>query len=367
MIARVLRRLFCSLTDEFAGLGLLYGVMRHGDRPPRRGPISGVSPAALLSGDRAALFGALPAAVGLAARSTPLPAAEAARVAGCGGAFDFAFPSPDRTVFERNDLVRGRVWRSAAPVEPRRAVLALDGIVQPSFGNLRTLARVVCPAGLDLVTIDLPLNHRRTPPGFAPGQLTLGGDLAHVLGVLRQAVRDTACALRSLHAGGEYPGGVGLAGVSFGGWVALQTAGLLGSIWEGEARGPRWVCGVCPAADLLAALTDGGAIVRAARGNLGIGSADLPALAGVASSLRPADLPRPAFLGGPGEGESRVLLHAARFDRFVPNAAIERLAAAWGASLRWHATGHIGLAARPRYLREVAAPWAEPARWAERS
>ena len=357
----MLRRLFSSLTDELSGLGLLHGVMRHGGREPRVGPIGDAPAAALLSGDPAAAFGGRPEAVDLLARSTPLPAGEAARVAGCGGVSDFAFPSPDATAFPENNWVRGRIWRAAEPARPRRAVLALDGIVQGGFGNLRTLARAACPAGLDLVTIDLPFNHRRTPPGYRPGQLILGGDLVHVLGVLRQAVRDTAAALFSLRAGGEYPGGIGLAGISFGGWTALQTAAVMTSVW-GEP-GPRWVCGVAPAADLLLALTDGGAIVRAARRNLGLGPDDRRALADVAASVRPAEFPRP--VPADRAGPPRVSLHAAQFDRFLPNPAIERLAAAWGGELTRHATGHMGLAAAPHYLRKVAGPWGDPRLWEE--
>ncbi len=374
------RRLASHLTDEFAGLGLLYGVMRYRHRPPRRGPASGAGAADLFSGDPAAVFGPLPAAPDLAAGAVTAPAAEAARVHGCGEVIDFAFPSPDVTggprtpQFRVNDVVRGRIWRAADVHGPRRCVLALDGIMQAGFGNLRSFARATCPAGVDLATIDLPFNNRRTPAGFRPGQLILGGDLAHVLSVLRQAARDTAAAVRGLTAGGgppgEYPGGVALAGISFGGWAALQTAALLGSVWkeelndeltDGRAAGPRWVCGVCPAADLLSALTDGGAIVRAARRNLRLGPADFARLGPVAASVRPATFPRPVPMdGGP---TSRVMLHAARYDRFVPNAAVERLAAAWGGDLTWHATGHMGLATAPARLTTVAERWADESLW----
>ena len=363
----MLRRLASHLTDEFAGLGLLYGVMRYRHRPPLRGPASGAKVDDLLSGDPAAVFGPAPEGVSLTNYSTPLPAAEAARVAGCGAVRDFAFPSTEGTAFPRNDLVRGRLWRAKTAAEPRRVVLALDGVMQASFGNLRAFARTCCPAGIDVATIDLPFNHRRTPEGFRPGQLILGGDLPHVLSVLRQAVRDTAAAYRTLTDSGDYPGGVGLAGISFGGWTVLQTAALLGSIWKDEVpTGPRWVCGVCPAADLLLALTDGGAIVRAARRNLRLGAAQREALGPVAASVRPSALPRPVPADSPGAGSSRirrVMLHAGRFDRFVPNAAIERLAIAWDGSLTWHETGHMGLAAAPPHLRAVAEPWTAAELW----
>ena len=352
----MLRRLFSSLTDEFAGVSLLYGVMRHGNHAPRRGPASGASAGDLLSGDRARVFGDAPAAVDPRAAAVPLAErkaeTEAARVAGCGGVTDFAFPSSDRTGEPANDIVRGRIWRPAAPdqfADGRRCVLALDGIVQAGFGNLRTFADECCPAGIALATIDLPFNHRRTPAGYRPGQLILGGDLPHVLSVLRQAVRDAAAAYRSLCESGEYPGGVALAGISFGGWTVLQTAALLGSVWE-EIEPPRWVCGVCPATDLLLELTAGGTLVRAARRNLGLSPADRGRLAGVGESLRPAASPPPLPAG-------RVVLHAAEYDRFVSNAAIEALAAAWGGDLTWHGTGHMGLAAAPHYLRKVSRPW----------
>ena len=357
----MLRRLFSSLTDEFAGVSLLYGVMRHGNHAPRRGPASGVSADDLLSGDPARAFGDAPAAVDLRAAAVPLgegkAAKEAGRVAGCEEVTDFAFPSSDVTGEPANDAVRGRIWRSAAPGgiegDGRRCVLALDGIVQAGFGNLRTFADECCPAGTDLATIDLPFNHRRTPAGYRPGQLILGGDLPHVVSVLRQAVRDAAAAYRSLADSGEYPGGVVLAGISFGGWTALQTAALLGSVWDGIEL-PRWVCGVCPATDLLSELTSGGTIVRAARRNLGLSPADRSRLAGVGESLRPAAFPPPLPAG-------RVTLHAARYDRFVSNPAIVHLAAVWGGALTWHGTGHMGLAAAPYYLRRVSRRW--PGLW----
>ena len=365
------RRLFSSLTDELAGVSLLYGVMRHGGRPPRVGPAAGVAVADLLSGDPARTFGPAPAAADWAAARLTLPAEkkrrEAAKVAGCGAVWEFAFPTSEPTGVVENDTVRGRVWRAADPATPRRCVLALDGIVQAGFGNLRAFAAETCPSGIDLATVDLPFNHRRTPAGWRPGQLILGGDLPWVLSVLRQTARDVAAAYRGLTESGEYPGGVAVAGISFGGWAATQTPGLLGSVWRGEGeRGgtdvPRWVCGVCPAADLLLALTDGGAVVRAARKNLRLGAADRRRLAAVGASVRPSALPRPVPAGP--AGADRVTLHAARFDRFVPNAAIQRLAAAWGAPLTWHATGHMGLAAAPPHLRRVAADWADDRRWA---
>ena len=351
-VTRVLRRLFSSLTDEFAGVSLLYGVMRHGNRPPRRGPVSGLDPADLLSGDSTRTFGPCPdRGVRLADCRTPLPAAEAARVRGCGAAWDFGFFSDTLTLDWANNTVRGRLWEAAEPAEPRRCVLALDGIVQAGFGNLRTFAGECCPAGIDLATIDLPFNHRRTPAGYRPGQLILGGDLPHVVSVLRQAVRDAAAAYRCLCDSGAYPGGVALAGVSFGGWTLLQTAALVGTVWDG-IEPPRWVCGVCPATDLLLELTAGGTLVRAARRNLGLSPADRSRLAHVGESLRPAAFPPPLPAG-------RVILHAAEYDRFVSNPAIERLAGAWGGELIRHGTGHMGLAAAPYYLRKVSRRWPE--------
>ena len=353
----MLRRLFSGLTDEFAGASLLYGVMRHGNRPPRVG--GGELAADLLSGDPARTFGPCPPAADFAASLVSAAAGRKPRrrprgSPGAGAVADFAFPTSEPTGEPANDAVRGRLWRAAEPHEPRRCVLALDGIVQAGFGNLRAFAGETCPAGVDLATVDLPYNHRRTPAGSRPGQLILGGDLVHVLSVLRQAARDAAAALRTL--GAAYPGGAGLAGISFGGWTALQTAALLGSVWGDDADPPRWVCGVCPAADLLGELTGGGTLVRAARRNLGLTRADRTRLAAVGECVRPASFPAP-FAPGKAAG-GRVSLHLAEYDRFVSNAAIERLAAAWGGAVTRHRTGHMGLAAAPHYLRKAARGWA---------
>ena len=68
----MLRRLFSSLTDEFAGLSLLYGVMRHGNRPAAAG--AGVGrrrPAIYSPATRPGCSAATPAAVDLRAAAVP--------------------------------------------------------------------------------------------------------------------------------------------------------------------------------------------------------------------------------------------------------------------------------------------------------
>ena len=170
------------------------------------------------------------------------------------------------------------------------------------YGSERMAARVLTPAGIDVVTIDLPFNHYRTPAGYRAGQLILGGDLDHALGVMRQAVLDVWALVRGLQAQGR---DVALMGISLGGWTVLSTSLV--------AEGLASVTAVAPPVDLFHVLTEGGVIVRAARRSLNLTAAELAEIEHFSRVVNPGAWPAPL----PPE---RLFLHAADYDRFVPTA-----------------------------------------------
>jgi hypothetical protein len=329
----VFRRFLASVIDETFGLILLHKILRYGDRTPLAGQTAETFPD-LLCGDVRRFFAPEPEPADLAAHRRFVRRTAHATVE------DFAFVSSVRTGFPKNDVVRGRLWRAGGNASdasgPRRTLVLIDGIVQIGYGNEWVFASRLNPAGIDVVNIDLPFNHFRTPAGCRPGQLIVGGDLDHALGVLRQAVLDVWALVRGLQREGRR---VALAGISLGGWTVLSTALV--------AEGVESVTAVTPPVDMLRALTRGGAIVRAARRGLNLGSMSYAEMRQAAKAISPSCWPAPL----PG---GRVFLRAADYDRFVPTAGIVRLAELWGARLVRYPVGHMQLASFPRWLGKVA-------------
>ena len=357
---RFARRLLSAAADEFFGTVLLHTVLRHRGRPPGHGPTGpGVTADVLRGGDVRTVFA--PAfdrrTPGFAAALRPATRRGGRPVTApdeCARVEDFTLPSPVATRWPAANRIVGRVWRAASangvrPGEPRRTVLFVDGLVQPSFQVAGRFARAFAAAGVDTVSVDLPFNHRRTPPGRRPGELILGGDIDHVLSTTRQSVLDVLAVLDAVRADPGV-GEVGLCGISFGGWAVL-TAAAVDAVRAADATGRdtagvRFVAGLAPAAHPAATLREGGTIMRAARGNVGpLGDlADGPTAVPYTPARQRAPLP-----------PDRILLHAARWDRFVPNRRIDELAAAWGTAVTVHETGHMGISADAGINRALAA------------
>lgn len=321
----VFRRLVSSSIDEAFGLMLLHRVLRFGDRLPAVGPADVPN---LRSGDPRTFYSPVPEPADLASNRRTIAEAEHAVVE------DFTYASPVSTPFPRNNVVRGRHWCCKAGEVPRRTLVLVDGLVQYGYGSERLFAERLNPAGIDVVTIDLPFNHHRTPKSYRPGQLIVGGDLDHTLGVLRQAVLDTWSLVGGLQA--EHRD-VALAGISFGGWTVLSTALVAANLAS--------VTAIAPPVDMLRVLIEGGVIVRAARRSLGLSPAEFASLRTVAKAVTPSVWPSPS---------GRVFLHAADYDRFVPTPRIVTLAERWQATLVRYPVGHMQLTCFPRWLTKVA-------------
>ncbi|HEX6985719.1 MAG TPA: hypothetical protein VF170_10090, partial [Planctomycetaceae bacterium] len=93
----MLRRFLASAIDEAFGLMILHGVLRFGDRPPVRGA---ADVPGLRSGDPRQFFAPAPPPADLASHRRAIGRTAHAVVE------DFAFVSPVRTAFPRNDVVR---------------------------------------------------------------------------------------------------------------------------------------------------------------------------------------------------------------------------------------------------------------------
>lgn len=325
----VFRRFLAHAIDEAFGVMLLHEVLRFGDRPP----VAGVPIPELTSDDPTRFFSPVPEPADLASHRREIGRTAYAVVE------DFAFVSPVPTAWPRNNIVRGREWRVERKEEPwatRRTLVLIDGIVQFGYGNERLFADRLNPAGIDVVTIDLPFNHYRTPAGYRPGQLIVGGDVHHTLGVFRQAVLDVWALVRGLQAEGR---SVALCGISLGGWTVLATSLVATDLAS--------VTAIAPPVDMFRVLTEGGVIVRAARRGLGLSSEGVNALRPMARAVTPSAWPCPLPPG-------RVFLHAAEYDRFVPPRRIYDLAQRWEAKLTRYRVGHMQITSFPPWLKRIA-------------
>lgn len=323
------RSFLAQAVDEAAGLTALYGYLRYARRAPVLGG-SAVGCSDLHCGEISRFYQPAPAPVDLWAHSREDGATDLYRV------FDVRFPSPVQGPFPENNLVRARRWQSRRG-RGEWTVVGVDGIVQVNALWFQRLARELCPAGVNVLMMDAPFNHRRTPAGYRPGQLIVGGDFDHQLSVMRQAVLDLWTVIRSAQQEGRR---VGVLGISFGGWMSLMSALVADDL--------DFVTALAPPVDIFRLLNEGGAVVRAIRRGLGYGRLDRVRLEQAARALN-------ALCWEPRLDPARITLHSARYDRFVPPRRIEQLARRWGTRHRVHDDGHVGLCVHPRYIRQVAA------------
>ncbi len=322
------RSWFLQLLDEVAANFLLHHVLWHRRRPSVRGPTPAERPA-LYSGDLDAFFAPTPSPVDLAADHKLLRKTNTAIVR------DYRFASETATAFPENDRVWCRHWQTQLP-DRGLTVIGVDGIVQLGTTWFRRLAKELNPRGIDVLAMDAPFNFRRTPAGYRPGQLIVGGDMGHQLAVVRQAVLDLWQVIVTIQSEGRR---VGLVGVSYGGWITLLASLLADNL--------EFLIAVVPPVDIVRMLREGGTMVRAVRRGIGRYPFDRPELERVARPVIPGCWP--TKLSG-----EKISLHAARYDRLAPCCNIESLSREWGTRLVLHSAGHFHLANSPRIFPEMA-------------
>jgi hypothetical protein len=326
---RFWQRLWSNAVDEFYGMLILRFIFWHRKHPPAAKGEFYEPFGSLLGGDLADFFQPAPTTVDLWANRQLRKRDNGQTV------WDLEFPSPVNTLHEENAPVRARLWSSGE--EPaRRCVVGVDGVVQYHANWFGQLADRLTPAGIDVMMMDAPFNFRRTPPGYRPGQLILNGDLEHQLSVSRHAILDLWTLVENLKREGIE---VGLVGVSFGGWMSLMTSLLADDL--------AFLTAVGPPVDLERLLEEGGTIVRAVRRGLGQGPLAEETIRQAVRAVTPS-------FWTPRLDPRRIHLHAAVYDRFVPTSRIIELAESWGANLKLHPTGHMGLTQKSRYIQQVA-------------
>ena len=333
-----------GLLDELVANLLLHRALRYQQRPPVTGPTAAEDPG-LYSGQLELFYRPIPPVVDLFREPVPLerqprpPGSRPVRPTSprptqsgkmaSASSLDYRLPSLFQTRWPAANQIWLRRWSPLPEQDRGITLICLQGLVQRGMGWFRPLAEQIVPQGVEVVAVDLPFNFRRTPAGYFPGQLIVGGDLGHQLAVTRQAVIDTWQVVRSLQHGGRR---VGLIGVSYGGWISLLTSLLADDL--------ACVVAVTPPVNTFRLLQEGGTLIRAVRRGLGKAPLNLSQLTEVSRPLTPREWTSRL----PGD---RIHLHLARCDRFVKSGHIRDLAAAWGTVLREHFNGHYNVTMRP--------------------
>jgi hypothetical protein len=309
-----------NLTDEILGQLLLRNIFRYRGHPPCIVAKEELPPEAF-SGRRESLFSHSGKPLRIEPLGEPIVLSDSLQ------RIDFQFPSPVKSSFAESQQVICSRW-SHPRQENRRVVVGVDGIVQMRDTWFRTLAETLVPAGWDIVMMDAPYNFRRTPAGYRPGQLILGGNLYHLLNVGRQSIVDLLVLVEMLQRSGE---SVGLTGVSFGAWMSTTVSQMVPHI--------QFLHAVTPPLEMSWMLREGGAIVRAVWQGLSYDHIDWTEAQELLRPLSPIHF-RPHL------APEQIWFHTARYDRFVSTRRIEEYAQRLGCRVQEWPRGHIGATCR---------------------
>jgi len=309
-----------NLTDEFLGQLLLRNVFRYRDHAPFVVAKEEL-PAETLSGRRELFFSHSAEPVRFEPLGEPVALSDSLQRT------DFQFPSPVKSSFPETQQVICSRWSHPRQVN-RRVVIGVDGIVQLRDHWFRTLAETVVSAGWDVIMMDAPYNFRRTPAGYRPGQLILGGNLYHLLNVGRQAIVDLLVLVKTLQRSGER---VGLTGVSFGAWMATNVSQVVPDL--------QFLHAVTPPLEMSWMLREGGAIVRAVWHGLSYDEMEWAAAQQLLRPLSPLHFQ-------PNLPPRQIWFHTAKYDRFVSTPRIEQYARRVGCHIREWPRGHISATCR---------------------
>ncbi len=229
------------------------------------------------------------------------------------GVTAWTMPSAATSDAPGNDVLRIRLYEPRGPTYGSAVFLPMWKGRERDAEDV--IARALAGRGLRIALMPMAYQWRRSPPGVRSGTLTFSADWPRTRAAVAQTAADAHRVARWLRARDPAGGGIGLIGLSLGGFVAS-------AIFAVE---PRFSAGVFVLAggDAADALYGGARDVRAVREALD------------ARGLTRADVRRelatltPAALARPERGE-RVLLVNALFDRVVSPDNARRLREAWG-------------------------------------
>jgi pimeloyl-ACP methyl ester carboxylesterase len=137
---------------------------------------------------------------------------------------EFRFTSAIKTPWERNNVVRGRLYPCGSDWKKKPTVILLHGW-NGELGYLYLfpyLARRLRRAGVNTAMIELPYHGLRKPRGQGAIRNFISSDLVRVLEATRQAVVDARALIHWLHAQGSPA--VGVWGFSLGAWLSGLVA-----------------------------------------------------------------------------------------------------------------------------------------------
>ena len=209
---------------------------------------------------------------------------------------------------DRNDVVRGRLFRIAEP--EKAAVIALGGW---KFDPLTPeLSRELAKTGIQVVWLEIPYQGQRTPQGERPGALTLSDDLAQNEKTFVQLAQDVGRVRHWLvHERGVDPDRIGLLGTSLGGFAAATLYGM----FPGEFSA---VTVQIAGSDIVSVLFNGNWLTRKIEEGLAKRGIDAPTARKLVQGMNPSTWADP-------ERKDGVLLVAAELDEIVPLHTVEDL------------------------------------------